>query len=60
MIMKVDGGRRYDAGRVAPARARVFDLNGAIAVSDNPPGGGDPPHEQDGHTHKTRCLSCPT
>jgi hypothetical protein len=60
MVMKVDGGRRYDIGQWPQAEPRVFDLNGAIAVSDDPPGGGDPPHEQDGHTHRTRCLSCPT
>lgn len=60
MVMKVDGGRRYDLGEWPRTEPRVFDLNGAIAVSDDPPGGGDPPHEQDGHTHKTRCLSCPT
>ena len=51
---------RYDLGEWPRTEPRVFDLNGAIAVSDDPPGGGDPPHEQDGHTHKTRCLSCPT
>ncbi len=34
-------------------------MSGTIAVSDNPPGGGEPNHEQDGHTHKTKCLSCP-
>ena len=59
MVMKVDGGRRYDLGQWPATEPRAFDLNGAIAVSDNPPGGGDPQHEQDGHTHKTRCLSCP-
>jgi hypothetical protein len=60
MVMKVDGGKRYDLGEWPTTEPRAFDLTGAIAVSDNPPGGGDPPHEQDGHTHKTRCLSCPT
>jgi len=59
MVMKVDGGRRYQVGQWPTSPPRAFDMNGAIAVSDNPPGGGDPPHEQDGHTHKTRCLSCP-
>jgi hypothetical protein len=60
MVMKVDGGRRYDLGQWPQSDSRVFDLNGAIAVSDSPPGGGDPEHEQDGHTHRTSCLSCPT
>ncbi len=60
MVMKVDGGKRYDVGQWPGTPPKVFDLNGAIAVSDNPPGGGDPPHEQDGHAHPKRCLSCPT
>ena len=34
------------------------DPNGAIAVSDNPDGGGPFPHEQDGHKHEGKCLSC--
>ena len=60
MVMKVAGGKRYDLGQWPQSDPNVFNLDGAIAVSDDPPGGGDPPHEQDGHTHKTRCLSCPT
>jgi hypothetical protein len=58
MIMKVDGGKRYKLGEWPTSAPRAFDMNGAIAVSDNPPGGGDPPHEQDGHRHEGRCLSC--
>ena len=58
MVMKVDGGRRYQVGQWPTLPPRAFDMNGAIAVSDDPPGGGDPPHEQDGHTHKGACLSC--
>ncbi len=58
MVMKSNGGKRYQLGQWPTTPPRVFDLNGAIAVSDNPPGGGDPAHEQDGHTHKTACLSC--
>ena len=60
MVMKVDGGKRYQLGEWPRTDPNVFNLDGAIAVSDNPPGGGDPPHEEDGHTHRTRCLSCPT
>ena len=60
LIMKVDTGRRYRLGQWPAADPRVFDPNGAMAVSDNPPGGGDPPHEQDGHSHPAgqRCLDC--
>ena len=60
MIMKVDGGRRYRLGQWPATDPRAFDPNGAMDVSDNPPGGGDPPHEQDGHTHPAteRCLDC--
>jgi len=58
MVMKVDGGRRYQVGQWPSSPPRAFDMNGTIAVSDDPPGGGDPPHEQDGHTHEGTCLSC--
>jgi hypothetical protein len=52
MMMKANGGQRYQSGQWTadpPARGN------AIAVSDDPI---DPPHEQDGHTHTGRCLSC--
>lgn len=58
MVMKVNGGLRYDLGEWPTSPPKVFNLDGAIAVSDNPPGGGDPSHEQDGHTHTGACLSC--
>ena len=58
LIMKADMGRRYQVGQWPQADPRAFDPNGAISFTDNPPGGGDPPHEQDGHTHQGRCLSC--
>lgn len=58
MMMKVDGGARYEAGKWPTRDPRVFDPAGAIAVSDNPAGGGPFPHEQDGHTHTGKCLSC--
>ena len=58
MMMKVDGGKRYEAGQWPASDPKAFDPNGAIAVSDNPDGGGPFPHEQDGHTHTGKCLSC--
>jgi hypothetical protein len=58
MMMKVDGGKRYEAGQWPVGDPKVFVREGAIAVSDNPPGGGPLPHEQDGHKHQGKCLSC--
>ena len=58
MMMKVDGGRRYEVGQWPAGDPKVFVREGAIAVSDNPQGGGPFPHEQDGHKHEGKCLSC--
>ncbi len=58
MVMKVNGGKRYQAGQWPQSNPGAFNLGGTIAVSDDPPGGGDPPHEQDGHRHPGKCLSC--
>lgn len=58
MMMKVDGGKRYEAGQWPVGDPKVFVREGAIAVSDNPAGGGPFPHEQDGHKHQGKCLSC--
>jgi hypothetical protein len=58
MIMKVDGGRRYVAGQWPTTEPNVFNMAGAATVTDNPAGGGDPVHEQDGHAHNKKCLSC--
>lgn len=59
MIMKVEQGKRYQAGEWPANDPKVFSPNAnAIAVSDNPVGGGPLPHEQDGHKHTTKCLTC--
>lgn len=58
MILKVDIGRRYRVGQWPTSDPKAFDLNNAMAASDNPPGGGDPTHEQDGHKHSGSCRSC--
>ncbi|MGI8793266.1 MAG: hypothetical protein ACR2H3_08825 [Acidimicrobiales bacterium] len=58
MMMKVDGGRRYQIGQWPGGDPKVFVREGAIAVSDNPAGGGPLPHEQDGHKHTSRCTTC--
>jgi ABC-type branched-subunit amino acid transport system substrate-binding protein len=59
MMMKVDGGKRYKPGQWPTSNPKAFVQDGKeLAVSDNPPGGGDPNHEQDGHTHTGACFSC--
>lgn len=60
MVMKVNGGRRYQLGQWTTDPAAAFNPDGALAVSDDPALGGDSfEHEQDGHRHDKRCLSCP-
>lgn len=52
MIVRADGGRRYRLGEWpggSPSRANP------VTTTDEQ---NHPPHEQDGHTHDTRCLSC--
>ncbi len=59
LIMKIDGGKRYKPGGWPSSNPKAFVEDGSeLAVSDNPPGGGDPNHEQDGHTHTGACFSC--
>jgi hypothetical protein len=62
-LMKANQGQRYEIGKWTPGDPMVFgdDQGKSIYTSDNPPGGRDPQHEQDGHTHpydKQGCLSC--
>jgi hypothetical protein len=59
MMMHVATGKRYELGHWPATDPDVFDPAHAITNTDNPPGGFDPPHEQDGHKHKGDCLSCP-
>jgi hypothetical protein len=59
MMMKSDGGKRYALGQWPQADTKAFVPAGAIGANDDPPGAvADPQHEQDGHTHNKRCLSC--
>ena len=60
LVFKANEGRRYQAGQWNTEPSAAFRLSGALATTDNPPGGGDPEHEQDGHRHpdSQRCLSC--
>lgn len=62
ILMKSNQGARYERGKWPTGPPSVFgDDPSPIYTSDNPPGGRDPAHEQDGHTHpydKQGCLSC--
>ncbi len=58
MIMKMAGGKRYVQGQWSRDDTKAFNDPTAIDVSDDPAIGGDPNHEQDGHKHATKCLSC--
>ena len=54
MMVRADGGRRYTAGNWA---AGPPSRKNPVTTTDEQ---NNPPHEQDGHTHETRCLSCPS
>jgi hypothetical protein len=58
MIMKMHGGKRYVQGQWSTAETEAFHDPTAVSVSDDPAMGGDPDHEQDGHHHTSKCLSC--
>ncbi len=58
MIMKMNQGKRYQPGQWPVGDTAAFNDPTALDTTDNPPGGGDPDHEQDGHKHDTKCLSC--
>jgi hypothetical protein len=58
MIMKMNGGKRYTSGQWPTTDTAAFNDPTAISVSDDPALGGDPDHEQDGHKHTAKCLSC--
>ena len=56
-LLKVAGGRRYEAGKWPRAEPRVFTTAGTIFTAK---GGNAFPHDADGHTHPAsqRCRSC--
>ena len=60
LLMKVEGGRRYQIGQWPNTEPKVFDADGAIYTADEPPGGRVVfPHDADGHTHPPDgCRSC--
>jgi hypothetical protein len=60
MIMKMNRGKRYRPGQWPTTQPKAFVQDGSeLAVSDKPPGPPEPKHEQDGHTHSGKCMSCP-
>ncbi len=61
-FLHVDGGKRFQAGQWPKTPPKVFNPEGTIFTSDNPPGGPQStPHDADKHKHDPakRCLSCP-
>ena len=62
LLLKVAQGKRYALGQYPATDPRVFIKDGTeVYTNDNPPGGRDPAHEQDGHKHdyaNKACLSC--
>jgi hypothetical protein len=57
-IMKMHLGKRYKLGQWPTGPSDAFNDPSAVSTSDDPALGGDPPHEQDGHHHTTKCLDC--
>ncbi|MEY2418762.1 MAG: hypothetical protein QOG90_1442 [Actinomycetota bacterium] len=57
-IMKMHLGKRYTQGQWDNKETAAFNDPTAVATSDDPALGGDPDHEQDGHHHTGKCLSC--
>ncbi len=51
VIWKARSGQRYQLGQWTADPSRAFLREDVLQVSDDPPGGGDFPHEADGHTH---------
>jgi hypothetical protein len=60
LLIKVDGGRRFQVGQWPTTEPTVFDRTGTIYTADEPPGGRVVfPHDADGHTHAPDgCRSC--
>jgi hypothetical protein len=59
MMMKTDSGQRYQLGQWPSEDPHVKDpTRNPIAISDNPPGGGDPPWTPGPAYPSDGCLSC--
>ncbi len=63
MIMKMNGGQRYEIGKLPTGDMNTY-FNASTQSLQDPKavdvkdGIADPPHEQDGHRHNTKCLDC--
>ena len=57
MMMKTDGGRRYQLGQWPSDDPHIHQA-GALAVSDNPDGGINPPFTPGPEYGANGCLSC--
>ena len=59
MMMKTDGGQRYQLGQWPSDDPHVFgNARNPVAVSDNPAGGGDPPFTPGPEYGDSGCLDC--
>ncbi|HEV3225313.1 MAG TPA: hypothetical protein VGZ52_00705, partial [Acidimicrobiales bacterium] len=59
MMMKSDSGQRYQLGQWPSDDPHVFgNAKNPIAVSDNPPGGGDPAYDPGPAYPASGCLDC--
>jgi hypothetical protein len=59
MMMKTDNGARYQAGQWPSDDPHVFQHKDTdMAISDNPPGGGDPPWTPGPAYPQNGCLDC--
>lgn len=61
-FLSVNAGQRYQPGQWPQSPPKVFNREGTLFTSDNPPGGpAGLPHGPEGHKHDPakRCLSCP-
>lgn len=59
MVMKANGGKRYQLGQWGTEPTRAFVDENTLTVSDDPALGGENfDHETDGHQHTKKCLSC--
>jgi hypothetical protein len=60
MMMKTDQGKRYQVGQWPSDGPHAYqgESGGAMAISDNPPGGGDYPYQPGPPYPLDGCLSC--
>ncbi|GAC1593724.1 MAG: hypothetical protein NVS3B21_15040 [Acidimicrobiales bacterium] len=57
LMLRTEGGKRHPLGSWSNSDPVLFDRAASHAVFDASTE--EPRHEQDGHRHNTKCLSCP-